>query len=774
MKKTWFKKTVFSYLPSLYVTIAVIVFLAIFIINEVSLKEAERTNRYSTESVIHSVESHLKAIEQRVINQLQLGGGWDEFFRYDGSESSDLRMLNYEALKRVRQLVLDDAAIQSIYLYRLRDNMILAESRFESAQTFGDRDFLFHEWSKRAFTDRTWSDVRMYDDNLNDIEAHPGYRVISFSQKARLPMGGEGLVVINVSVDALAAQINAMIDPHVSYLHILDGAGELVYSSTSESIADRLVMNRIHASVIDWEFVSGLQTGVAFSWMQFISRIWIVLGIATILFSLAYTLFITKRNYRPIEQLVQLIQARSGTRAAGGKGAANDEFAFIQKAIDRLIDENTLYEAQVQETQLHRRKQAFATLLESDEPLHPEEWNQTLLRLDLPQSFEDGVAFIIEIDHYAAFERKYTARSDQNLMKFSIANVLQEFVSTSGGRTWSEWNRKNRMTVVYLQAPAVTRPPIAATLDSFRAWVGSHLGFTVTIGVGTPANQWESLRTSYRHATVALQHKLSLGYDRVLFYRDAPKQHGPKTHGYYGEMNRIAQELRLAKPDWSKNAQRLFDDMREGDFSDDEILHLFEYFKSGLNQAMEALPHELSSFWTGTLLPEWHRAMERESLSEIAAAVVEICQQAQQSVAELVKTKSSAQTIHQIREYVEANYWNSELSLTHLSDKFNINSKYASQLFKEYTGVNFADYLLTLRMEHAKQLLASTDRPINDIASLVGYDLPLSFGRTFKKSVGMTPSDYRKHMQSAEKLHPAGSDAESEGNHERLREARRN
>ncbi|PWV94543.1 helix-turn-helix protein [Paenibacillus cellulosilyticus] len=773
MKKTWFKKTVFSYLPSLYVTIAVIVFLAIFIINEVSLKEAERTNRYSTESVIHTVENHLKSIEQRVINQMQLGEGWDEFFRYEGSESSKLRMLNYEALKRVRYLILDDAAIQSIYLYRLRDNMILAESRFESAQTFGDRDFLFHEWSQRAFADRTWSDVRLYNDNMNDNEDHPGYRVISFSQKARLPMGGEGLVVINVSVDALISQIKDIIDPHVSYLHILDGTGQLVFSSTADNIEERMVMNRLHSSVNNWEFVSGLQTGVAFSWMQFISRIWIVLGIATIVFSLAYTLFITKRNYRPIEQLVQLIQSRSDTRAVAGKGVANDEFAFIQKAIDRLIDENALHEAQVQETQLNRRKQAFATLLESDEPLHLEEWNRTLLRLDLPQTFEDGIAFVIEIDHYQAFERKYPSRSDQNLMKFSIANVLQEFVSTCGGKTWSEWNRKNRMTVVYLQAPAETRPPIAATLDSFRSWVGSHLGFTVTIGVGTPANQWEALRTSYRHAIFALQYKLSLGYDRVLFFRDAPKQRGPKTHGYYGEMNRIAQELRLAKQDWSRTVERLFDDMREGDFSDDEILHLFEYFKSGLNQAMEELPHELSSFWKGSLLPEWHRAIERESMDEIAAAIVEICQQAQHSVAELVKTKSSAQTIHQIREYVEANYWSSELCLTHLSDKFNINSKYVSQLFKEHTGVNFADYLLTLRMERAKQLLASTDRPINDIASLVGYDLPLSFGRTFKKSVGMTPSDYRKHMQSAVKLHPVGSDAESEGNHECLREAHR-
>ncbi len=417
----------------------------------------------------------------------------------------------------------------------------------------------------------------------------------------------------------------------------------------------------------------------------------------------------------------------------------------------------------MQETQHHRRKQAFAALMESDEPLPASEWNRTLIGLDLPPTFGDGIAFVIEIDHYAAFERKYATRSDQNLIKFAVANVLQEFAATSGGKIWAEWNRKNRMTVVHLSAPAETRPPLAATLESFRAWVGEHLGFTATIGVGTPANHWEALRTSHRHATTALQFKLSLGYDRVLYYRDAPQQRGPRTHGYYREMNRIVQDFRLAKPGWSETVERLFDDVREGDFSNDEILHLFEYFKSGMNQAMEELPRELSTFWENALLPEWHRATERESFDEIAAAAVDLCQQAHQSLSELAKAKSNVQTIHLIREYVDANYWNSDLSLTHLSDKFNINSKYASQLFKEHTGVNFADYLLTLRMERAKRLLESTDQSINDISSLIGYDIPLSFGRTFKKSVGMTPSEYRRHMHSVEKPKLDRHDAEKEG-----------
>jgi AraC-like DNA-binding protein len=48
-------------------------------------------------------------------------------------------------------------------------------------------------------------------------------------------------------------------------------------------------------------------------------------------------------------------------------------------------------------------------------------------------------------------------------------------------------------------------------------------------------------------------------------------------------------------------------------------------------------------------------------------------------------------------------------------------------------------------MEHAKRLLRETDEPIQDIAMQVGYLHSISFGRTFKKVVGVTPGDFRKY-----------------------------
>lgn len=102
--------------------------------------------------------------------------------------------------------------------------------------------------------------------------------------------------------------------------------------------------------------------------------------------------------------------------------------------------------------------------------------------------------------------------------------------------------------------------------------------------------------------------------------------------------------------------------------------------------------------------------------------------------------------INDIRKYIEANYANPDLSLNHLSDKYNLKPKYVSQLFKDEFRMNFVDYLVQLRMERAKKLLLETSDPVHEIAGKVGYTTSISFGRMFKKAVGITPGDYRKLM----------------------------
>ncbi|CAM3964732.1 response regulator transcription factor [Pseudomonas wadenswilerensis] len=67
-----------------------------------------------------------------------------------------------------------------------------------------------------------------------------------------------------------------------------------------------------------------------------------------------------------------------------------------------------------------------------------------------------------------------------------------------------------------------------------------------------------------------------------------------------------------------------------------------------------------------------------------------------------------------------------------------------SRLFKEVNGVGFMEYILSKRMDFARELLDNSQMPITSIGYEVGFKDPSYFARAFKQFVGCTPSEYRQ------------------------------
>lgn len=64
--------------------------------------------------------------------------------------------------------------------------------------------------------------------------------------------------------------------------------------------------------------------------------------------------------------------------------------------------------------------------------------------------------------------------------------------------------------------------------------------------------------------------------------------------------------------------------------------------------------------------------------------------------------------------------------------------------FKAATGLSLIDYVQNLRIEEAKRLLETTDRPVDEISAECGYDNQSFFTRLFKRRCGLTPAGYRR------------------------------
>lgn len=105
--------------------------------------------------------------------------------------------------------------------------------------------------------------------------------------------------------------------------------------------------------------------------------------------------------------------------------------------------------------------------------------------------------------------------------------------------------------------------------------------------------------------------------------------------------------------------------------------------------------------------------------------------------------KQEERTITGITKYLQE-HLAEDLSLSVLAEEFHLNPQYISQLFKNEIGVNFLTYLTNIRMEKAKKLLLSTSLSVAEVAEKSGYGDYRVFSKVFKKSEGITPSQYRR------------------------------
>lgn len=96
-----------------------------------------------------------------------------------------------------------------------------------------------------------------------------------------------------------------------------------------------------------------------------------------------------------------------------------------------------------------------------------------------------------------------------------------------------------------------------------------------------------------------------------------------------------------------------------------------------------------------------------------------------------------------VKRYIEEHY-RKEIRLGDLALVAHVSPSYLSTRFKKETGVSFTEYLLTYRINRAKELLKGSNMSCREIALAVGYEDYVQFSKMFKKYEGVSPGAYRE------------------------------
>ncbi|WP_025678302.1 response regulator [Paenibacillus massiliensis] len=184
-------------------------------------------------------------------------------------------------------------------------------------------------------------------------------------------------------------------------------------------------------------------------------------------------------------------------------------------------------------------------------------------------------------------------------------------------------------------------------------------------------------------------------------------------HGFVVSLDRHSL-LGIARLDDISEGQRVAEQLRA---------HLRRYLKISF-QVAHSGPHE-----EFTRLPDVVGELRSTPL-EREAADSNVC------------LKDSVHTIDVALQYIRAHY-TEDLSLERVASVVFLNPVYFSQLFKQKTGQGYKDYVISLRMEEAKNLLLQPQLKLADIAEKIGYHDMRHFTQVFRRKCGMTPTEYR-------------------------------
>lgn len=134
-------------------------------------------------------------------------------------------------------------------------------------------------------------------------------------------------------------------------------------------------------------------------------------------------------------------------------------------------------------------------------------------------------------------------------------------------------------------------------------------------------------------------------------------------------------------------------------------------------------------------------------IAEILESYIRLLYEKAVSSPDYVKPSYTSSKLWEILDYVNYNY-TKNITLKQLSKLYFINEKYLGKLLKAQYKMSFHEYLNLLRLNAAESLLRTTSKPIIEIAYDCGYQSVNYFNRRFYKKYNVTPSEYRKSLDS--------------------------
>lgn len=441
----------------------------------------------------------------------------------------------------------------------------------------------------------------------------------------------------------------------------------------------------------------------------------------------------------PFRSLIDVVRENM-TTDEDGKERTKNEAHYLREAFEKMKEKegeiHNMLETRNSDTERLLLREILSGTLDEDK-------KKESLRKIFP--YEHFIVLFIGTDGSDKLLRDYSW--DERMYYFlQIEEIFSRFLAEEGCVAKTVYFRSTACVTV-LNIKTYDQKKITDFLLERTALIKEEVkkvfDYTMTIGVSAVHGDVRDLNEAMEEAVRAMRHRIIVGKDQLIFWRDRIDE-SEYYHYPYDSERKIINNFKL------HNMEAVIEELTQvremivsmEDISYDNVVLIYQQMVGSIIKTLVGEKVQMSGFM-GKGRKVYITISELDTIEEIDEFVKDFVRQIQENFEANTEEKEEEELYERIITFLDMHY-REDIDFEEAAAELRISYSHMRHVMREKGDTSLTDYINRRRIIEAKRLLISTDKKLTEIAEQVGYHNVQSFNRFFKKYEGTTPNSLRK------------------------------
>lgn len=711
-------------------------------------EQVEQTHIKNLDKVVSEIDNDL-SYANKIYNLMSRNDTVNRLI-YTEMPSASEDKYTIDLAKEMLQLI-STTDFSDIYVYFQNRNMVVS-----TTQRNGAEDFFSSFYNGTNISYQDWQ-MEMKSANMGNylsVRDEDGYHIDMMYQ---LPLFLENTYVHATMVLRLSDNVlKDFGESESGRLSIIDSSNRLIMTG-SEKVPnigdyhdyseDNIIQENDNVTVCrissynTWKYLYTTDNSAFYQKVEHTKRINIALILISLMLCCGLSIIFSIKNYHPLNELIKIYKRQTGL-----KDDAPHNYKIVKDALSDYVSSRRNLN-NLEQNRHQPMVTAYLTGL-----LRGNTHNENV-SVPFPSELFSVVLFRPYNTEKLFGTENMDIKETENTAFFIVQNVMEELFNKTD---YCKIIRiDDCIACIYCyrdeQSSRIYKNAIHSALTYGISFIKSNFQFGFDVGISSVRKGSEKLTLAYNEARLALDNCPVSG-DGIAFYDEIYRESLSAEKSFYKSFTSRKEALISGiESGESASAREILDNIFSQCIASLNIektkiilLHLESAVLSLIDIAEDEFREEIDGDIMHSMSLD-NISDIFDSLTKITCKVCDARREAGRNIAAEPEISTNAEVyLPRIIDYIRANFTDSNLNVTAVSEHFNMSSYYISKVFKNVTGESIIEYIAKLRVERAKRLLESTDLSITDVYLKSGFASEKTFSRTFGKFESTTPGKYRR------------------------------